>query len=187
MHYPRARPSRYIKRWWRREDAELRNIATRAKRLFYRTIRRYRKQHWEAFLNDNDNIQEGGIAIEDKEIGQELLYAFFPSPPLCEYKETPTIYNQLYCEPIAKYKVKAAVFRANPDKALGRDGLPARVVKIIPLQKPNRKDYIIANNYRLILLLPTLGKALESLVAERIVYLVEEYSLLPKTHFGARK
>jgi hypothetical protein len=36
-------------------------------------------------------------------------------------------------------------------------------------------------------LLPTLGKALESLVAERIAYLVEKYSLLPKTHFGARK
>jgi hypothetical protein len=35
--------------------------------------------------------------------------------------------------------------------------------------------------------LPTLGKALESLVAERIAYLVEEYGLLPKTHFGARK
>jgi len=32
-----------------------------------------------------------------------------------------------------------------------------------------------------------LGKALKSLVAERIVYLVEEYSLLPKTYFRARK
>jgi hypothetical protein len=31
------------------------------------------------------------------------------------------------------------------------------------------------------------GKALESLVAERIAYLVEEYGLLPKIHFGARK
>ncbi|KAF2259259.1 hypothetical protein CC78DRAFT_475959, partial [Lojkania enalia] len=104
------------------------------------------------FLNDNDNVwkaakyldsqasssfarippiqktsQEGGIATEDEEIGQELLHAFFPSPPLCEHEETPTTYNQLYCEPIAKHKVKAAVFRVNLDKALGRDGLPARV------------------------------------------------------------
>jgi hypothetical protein len=57
----------------------------------------------------------------------------------------------------------------------------------VPLQKPKRKDYMIANNYRPISLLPTLGKALESAVAERIAYLVEEYNLLPKTHFGTRK
>jgi hypothetical protein len=62
-----------------------------------------------------------------------------------------------------------------------------KIAKIIPLQKPKRKDYTIANNYRPISLLPTLGKALESLVAERIAYLVEKYNLLPKTHFGARK
>jgi hypothetical protein len=62
-----------------------------------------------------------------------------------------------------------------------------KIAKIILLQKPKRRDYTIANNYRPISLLPTLGKALESLVAERIGYLVEEYGLLPKTHFGARK
>jgi hypothetical protein len=79
-HCPRARPSPYMKRWWNedltalrksythwrnracatrrqgREDAELRRTATRAKRLFHRTIRRHRKLHWEAFLDDNDNI-----------------------------------------------------------------------------------------------------------------------------------
>jgi len=55
------------------------------------------------------------------------------------------------------------------------------------LQKLKRGDYIVANNYRLISLLLTLGKALKSLVAERIAYLVEEYSLLPKIYFGARK
>ncbi|OCK75877.1 hypothetical protein K432DRAFT_268140, partial [Lepidopterella palustris CBS 459.81] len=68
-HCPRAKPSPYMKRWWNkdltalrksytywrsracamrrqgREDAELRNTATRAKRLFHRTIRRHRKQH----------------------------------------------------------------------------------------------------------------------------------------------
>jgi hypothetical protein len=58
-------------------------------------------------------------------------------------------------------------------------------VKIVLLRKPNCKDYTIANNYRPISLLPTLGKALESLIAKRIAYLVEKYSLLPKTHFGA--
>ena len=266
-HCPRAKPSPYMKRWWNedltalrksytywrnractmrrqgREDVELRNTATRAKRLFHRTVRRHRKLHWEAFLDDSDNIwkvtkylnpqasssyarvppiekagTEGEYATENDEIGKELLQAFFPTPLPCEQEETPAIYNQLHYEPIAKHEVKAAVFRASPDKAPGRDNLPARVwrelwpvlgdeitllfarsleigkvpqewkiAKIVPLQKPNRKDYTIANNYRPISLLPTLGKALESLVAERIAYLVERYNLLPKTHFGARK
>lgn len=68
-HYSRAKPSQYTKRWWNedltalrksythwrnrgralrrqgREDAELRKMATRAKRLFHRTIRRHRKLH----------------------------------------------------------------------------------------------------------------------------------------------
>jgi len=39
----------------------------------------------------------------------------------------PPSYNQLPWEPIAKHKVEAAVFRASPDKAPRRDGLPARV------------------------------------------------------------
>jgi len=46
---------------------------------------------------------------------------------------------------------------------------------------------MVVNNYRLISLLLTLGKALKLLVVERIVYLVEEYSLLPKIYFRARK
>ena len=62
-----------------------------------------------------------------------------------------------------------------------------KIAKIVPLRKPKRGDYTVANNYRPISLLPTLGKALESLVADRIVYLVEEYNLLPKTHFRAWK
>ena len=36
-------------------------------------------------------------------------------------------------------------------------------------------------------LLATLGKILESVVADRISYMVEEYGLLPTNHFGARK
>jgi hypothetical protein len=56
-----------------------------------------------------------------------------------------------------------------------------KVAKIVPLQKPKRKDYMVANNYRPISLLPTLGKELGSLVARRIAYLVEKYSPLPDT------
>jgi hypothetical protein len=41
--------------------------------------------------------------------------------------------------------------------------------------------------WRPISLLSTLGKVLESVVAERISYMVEIFGLLPVNHFGARK
>lgn len=62
-----------------------------------------------------------------------------------------------------------------------------RYIKIILLKKPDKEDYIIARAWRLILLLATLGKVLESVIAERILYAVEAYGLLPTNHFGARK
>jgi hypothetical protein len=109
------------------EDAELCSTATRAKRLFHRTIRRHRKQHWEAFL-DSDNVSkaakyldsqasisfarvppiqkagpDGGVATEDDGIGRELLRAFFPRPPPCEQEEAPATYGQLHCELIGSH------------------------------------------------------------------------------------
>jgi ribonuclease HI len=62
-----------------------------------------------------------------------------------------------------------------------------KIAKIIPLRKPGKPDYTAPKAYRPISLLATLGKCLESLVAERISYLAETHNLLPKNHFGARK
>jgi ribonuclease HI len=62
-----------------------------------------------------------------------------------------------------------------------------RHAKIIPLKKPNKENYSIAKAWRPISLLATLGKILESVVAERISHAVETYGLLPTSHFGARK
>jgi hypothetical protein len=62
-----------------------------------------------------------------------------------------------------------------------------RHAKIIPLKKPNKENYSIAKAWRPISLLATLGKILESVVAERISHAVETYGLLPASHFGARK
>jgi ribonuclease HI len=62
-----------------------------------------------------------------------------------------------------------------------------KIAKIIPLRKTDKPDYSMASAYRPISLLSTLSKALEAVVAGRISFLVEEYSLLPKNHFGARK
>lgn len=62
-----------------------------------------------------------------------------------------------------------------------------KVAKIVPLKKGGKDDYTLPKNYRPISLLPTLGKVLEAVVANRIVYLTEVHRLLPKNYFGARK
>lgn len=62
-----------------------------------------------------------------------------------------------------------------------------RHAKIIPLKKPGKADYTIAKAWRPISLLPTLGKLLESVMAERLSHAAETYGLLPANHFGAQK
>lgn len=62
-----------------------------------------------------------------------------------------------------------------------------RNAKIIPLKKPNKGEYTVAKSWGPISLLSTLGKVLESVVAERISHAVETFGLLPTNHFGARK
>lgn len=61
------------------------------------------------------------------------------------------------------------------------------MAKIIPLRKPNKGDYTSPLTYHPISLLPTLSKAIESLVADRIAHLADEYNLLPGNHFGGLK
>lgn len=62
-----------------------------------------------------------------------------------------------------------------------------KIATIIPLRKTDQPSYIVAGAYRPISLLPTLNKALESVVATRIGYLAEEYSILPGNHFDGIK
>jgi hypothetical protein len=54
------------------------------------------------------------------------------------------------------------------------------------LQKLGKKDYTILKAFRLILLLLTISKGLEAVIAIRLSYLVEEYSLLLKNYFRVR-
>jgi len=86
--------------------------------------------------------------------------------------------------PAVKHHV-LALFRASLDEGT----LPSqwRHAKIIPLKKPGKDNYTLAKAWRPISLLATLGKILESVIAERISYAVETYSLLPTNHFRARK
>ena len=62
-----------------------------------------------------------------------------------------------------------------------------RNAKIILLKKPRKEDYTKAKTWQLISLLATLGKVLESVVAERISHAVETYELLLTNHMRARK
>ena len=86
--------------------------------------------------------------------------------------------------PAVKHHV-LALFQASIDEGT----LPRqwKHAKIIPLKKPGKDDYTKAKVWRPISLLATLGKVLESVIAERISYAVETYGLLPTNHFGARK
>ena len=86
--------------------------------------------------------------------------------------------------PAVKHHV-LALFRASLDEGT----LPSqwKHAKIIPLKKPGKDDYTLAKTWRPISLLATLGKVLESVIAERISYAVETHGLLPTNHFGARK
>ncbi|GFG00714.1 hypothetical protein IFM53868_10832 [Aspergillus udagawae] len=56
-----------------------------------------------------------------------------------------------------------------------------RRAKIVVLRKPGKPDYSNPGAYRPISLLNTLGKLLEAVVAQRLLYLTEKYSLLPDT------
>ncbi|KAL0929461.1 uncharacterized protein CTRU02_215627 [Colletotrichum truncatum] len=86
--------------------------------------------------------------------------------------------------PAVKHRVPA-LFQASVET--GELPRQWRHAKIIPPKKPNKDDYTIAKAWRPISLLSTLGKVLESVMAERISHAVETYGLLPTSHFGARK
>lgn len=59
----------------------------------------------------------------------------------------------------------------------------------IVIRKPGKdaEDYVNPKAYRPIALLNTLGKTLESIMAEKISYLAERFNLLPCTQMGARR
>src|SRR5437667_11580212 len=56
----------------------------------------------------------------------------------------------------------------------------------IIMRKPQKPNYTKPNAYRPIALESTIGKVLESVMAEYISYLCETHKLLPKHHFRGR-
>lgn len=234
--------ARSARRWGGRDPA-LEGLATDARKRFHDTVKRQKECHWDDFLQNADNIWKaakylqpdgtGGFhkitclkirnrTVEDnKELSTVLLQEFFDGAGQAQMATTEAGSQGLVplpWQPLTRDEVKDAIFRAQPYKAPGIDGIPAvgwkelwpvvgqwifllfeaslragripetwRQAKILPLRKPSKPDYTVAKAYRPISLLPTLAKALESVVAERLSYLAETYSLLPKNQFGARK
>ncbi|PWI65215.1 hypothetical protein PCL_07265 [Purpureocillium lilacinum] len=92
------------------------------------------------------------------------------------------VWKQIW--PVVKLRI-LALFRASLEN--GKLPHQWRHAKIVPLKKADKADYSTATAWRPISLLSTLGKILESVIAERISHAVETYGLLPTNHFGARK
>jgi len=57
----------------------------------------------------------------------------------------------------------------------------------VVLRKPKKEDYTQAKAYRPIALLSTLGKVMETIIANRLSYLADVHHLLPTRHTGGRK
>jgi len=57
----------------------------------------------------------------------------------------------------------------------------------VVLRKPGKDDYTQPKAYRPIALLSTLGKAMETVIANRLAYLADTHHLLPSQHTGGRK
>jgi hypothetical protein len=55
------------------------------------------------------------------------------------------------------------------------------------IRKSDKPDYTDSTEYKLIALFNILEKAFEAIVAKRIRFLTETYTLLPSTQMGARK
>jgi len=216
--------------------------ARRAKNVFAKAVETQRKQHRNQFLDEPTNVWkaakffhsdgndkasfapinsivvEGETLTNEEDLASGLLQSFFPPTAQPESTQEEVYSGQLPCHPLQKFEVRAAIWRANMDKAPGPDGFSMRVWRevwpslsdeivtlmrrsldkaelpsswkeatIIPLRKAGKDDYISAKSYRPISLLQTVSKVMESVIAERISYLVEAHGLLPTTYFGARK
>ncbi|THH18945.1 hypothetical protein EUX98_g8873 [Antrodiella citrinella] len=75
---------------------------------------------------------------------------------------------------------------ANASLRLGYHPRLWKTFTTITLRKPGKPDYMIPKAYRPIALEDTMGKVIESVMAQRLATMAEQYNLLPLNHFGGR-
>ncbi|KAM0712557.1 hypothetical protein Q7P35_000003 [Cladosporium inversicolor] len=128
------------------DTTTMREIAYQARRIYLEEVDRQKRQHWGEFLEKPENVWKvasyarltraaidvpelsigGQTYSTDKEKARILMATFFPTPPAPEEGEETTDYCD-YCSPsiswpyLRKHEVEQAIFRSNPDKALGLD------------------------------------------------------------------
>ena len=69
---------------------------------------------------------------------------------------------------------------------LGHYPKPFKHSTTVVLRKPSKPDYTKPKAYPPIALENTLGKVLESIIADMVSYLTETHELLPAQHYGER-
>ena len=62
-----------------------------------------------------------------------------------------------------------------------------KVARNAIVRKPGEPDYSVPEAYRPVALLSSLGKVLESVMATRLMWAIEQYGLLPRSHLGGSK
>jgi hypothetical protein len=167
---PKRKPSPNAKRWWTADLTQLckgytilrnrvsthrragyRNRVLEAqakatKSSFFKTLRVQKKAHWEAFLDDADNIWKAArycnpsslspfarvsylklndtTTLEsDEDMADALLDSFPPLPPIDVSDNPVPAYSQYTLQPLTMQEIETAIMLAQPRKAPGNDNL----------------------------------------------------------------
>ncbi|TQW01406.1 reverse transcriptase [Cordyceps javanica] len=146
---------------------------------------------------------DGTRTSSNAEQAEEFLTAFFPPLPrrIDEENDRPQR-NAVPMPDLTLEEVQRQLMAAKSWKAPGQDGLPMVVWQqvwpvvqdqILALFQTSLDEGVLPHQWRHAKIIPpisllcTLGKVLESIIAERIFYAVETFGLLPTNHFGGRK
>jgi ribonuclease HI len=138
-------------RRWGVREMELEKMAKEASKEYHDALRKQRKTHWQDFVAETDNIwqvskyikprktsafekippltrADGTETSSKREQAEELLESFFPPlPARIEDEPLRTQRTPLHSPEITMEEVERAIFKSNPWKAPGADGIPAMV------------------------------------------------------------
>ncbi|KAI1849027.1 hypothetical protein JX265_013677 [Neoarthrinium moseri] len=200
-----------------RTDPGVEHQAREAGKTYHTAIRKQKKTHWHQFLEENANIWQAARQYTGAGIGADPdvlpTIAAEIDDEGARAQRAPVAFPRLTMEEVDRQTMAASPWKAAGEDglpvmvwkqvwpvvkervlslfqlSLDTGELPHqwRQAKIIPLKKAEKPDYAKAKAWRPISLLSTLGKILESVIAERLSYLVETMGLLPTNHFGGRK